>query len=200
MLDSLTPNTTKPDVAVPDERQLVERAQRDPQAMTALYRLHCQSIYGYVLRRVGNSHDADDLTAEVFLSMVRGLPKYRWRGAPFRAWLYRLATNEVNRWAKRRKRMAIRPASDSHHEQPAQPLADSSHDADLIHSALLTLAPKFQSVLALFYLEELPIAEIALVLRCREGTVKSRLSRGREMMRKFIERHEVQDESRRRSS
>jgi len=52
----------------PNERSLIEQAQRDPAAMTQLYRMHCAAIHGYVLRRVGNGHDADDLTAEVFLA------------------------------------------------------------------------------------------------------------------------------------
>src|SRR4051812_22812144 len=89
-----------------EERQLVARAQRDPEALAVLYRAHYAAIASYVCRRVGDRHEADDLVAEAFLAMVRYLPRYRWSGAPFRAWLYRLATTQVNRWARRQRRWA----------------------------------------------------------------------------------------------
>jgi RNA polymerase sigma-70 factor (ECF subfamily) len=78
---------------IDDERRLVERAKRDPAALATLYRTHYAAMYRYVVRRVGNQHDADVLVAGVFLAMVRYLPQFRWRNAPFRSWLYRLATN-----------------------------------------------------------------------------------------------------------
>lgn len=168
-----------------DERGLVERARRDPVALTLLYRMHRDAIYGYVLRRVGDAHDADDLTAEVFLTMVRALRRYRWQGAPFRAWLYRLATNEVNRWARKRRRAALRQITDQAIDEVAVVDDDGTQwDVERVQLALLALAPRFQAVLSLYYLEEMPVAEIAQVLGCREGTVKSR---GRESLRKLLE-------------
>lgn len=195
MFASSTADQAEPMTAVLDEQRLIGEAQQDPAAMTKLYRLHCAAIHGYVLRRIGNSHDADDLTADVFLSMVRALPRYRWRGAPFRAWLYRLATNEVNRWAKRRRRLAMRQVDEATFDSVA--IADeavSGTDPEFIQAALLALPPRLQSVLSLFYLEDMPIADIAQVLGCREGTVKSRLSRGRESLRKLLERRKVRYE------
>jgi RNA polymerase sigma-70 factor (ECF subfamily) len=189
MLASLTAAKVEPVAAVPDERLLVAEAQRDPAAVARLYRLHGAAIHGYVLRRVGNSHDADDLTAEVFLSMVRALPRFRWRGVPFRAWLYRLATNEVNRWARRRRRSALRQVSQETFEQLAVAgEAGSHHDVEFLQAALLSLPPRYQSALSLYYLDEMTVAEVAQVLGRREGTVKSRLSRGRESLRALLQR------------
>ncbi len=146
-----------------DERQLIERARNDPTALAQLYRQHYSAIHGYVLNRVGDRHDADELTADVFLTMVRSLSRFRWQGTPFRAWLYRIATNQVNRWATRRRR---RGAIEQLNEQllttaTTQTLQDGQWDVEFVQLALISLPPRFQAVLSLFYLEEMPVAEIA---------------------------------------
>jgi RNA polymerase sigma-70 factor (ECF subfamily) len=121
--------------------------------------------------------------ADVFLAMVRYLPRYRVGPTPFRAWLYRLATNRVNRWARCQRRSACRQLSDV--PAPAD-TSTSAHEAARVRSALLALPPRFQSVLSLHYLDEMSIHEIAQILGCAEGTVKSRLSRGRDLLRKIL--------------
>lgn len=170
------------------EAGLIERAKRDPQAFATLYRMHYAPIAGYVRRRVGNGHTAEDLTAEVFVTMLQTLRRYRYRGAPFRAWLYRIATNTVNRWARRERRRAERARAGA----PAQANGSSvtsdgaRPDAEAARRALLALKPKHQSVLALHYLEGLSVDGVASVIGVRIGTVKSRLSRAREALREEL--------------
>lgn len=168
---------------LPVEAELIQRAKCEPEAMAELFREHYAPIGNYIRHRVGNSSTADDLTSEVFLAMVRYLPRFRVNGTPFRAWLYRLATNQVNRWARRQRRFAWKQL----HDQPApeaQELDDES--AARIRTALLTLPVHYQSALALHYLEELPVESVAQVLGCAVGTVKSRLSRGRDLLRPLL--------------
>ncbi len=169
-----------------DERGLVERAKADPLALAQLYRVHYQAIAGHIRRRVGNRPDVDDLVADTFLTMVRYLPRFRWTGVPFRVWLYRLATNQVNRWAKRRRRWAIHQLSTemANRNETDRPSTD---EVERVRLAMLTLAPRYQSVLSLYYLEEMPIADVASVIGCRVGTVKSRLARGRDALRRLLE-------------
>jgi len=170
------------------EAGLIERAKRDPEAFAALYRMHYAPIAGYVRRRVGNGHTAEDLTAEVFVTMLRTLRRYRYRGAPFRAWLYRIATNTVNRWARRerrrvergRARVAAQADGSDGTSGNAQP------DTEAARRALLALKPKHQSVLALHYLEGLSVEDVASVIGVRIGTVKSRMSRAREALREEL--------------
>jgi RNA polymerase sigma-70 factor, ECF subfamily len=190
--DTATGDTASEVLPIDDERQLVERAKREPAALAMLYRTHYSAIYGYILRRVGSQHDADDLVAEVFLIMVRYLPRFRWSGAPFRSWLYRLATNQVNRWARRRRRLAQKQLSQLSIDEVADMRQAGVPAADLEKAqlALLALPPRYQAVLSLHYLEEMPLAEVATVLGCRLGTVKSRLSRGREALRALLGRNE----------
>lgn len=77
-----------------NERMLIERARRgDKMAIGTLYDEHVQAIYKYVRYRVDTDSLAEDITSEVFLRMVRALPNYVFTGAPFSAWLYRIAYN-----------------------------------------------------------------------------------------------------------
>ena len=140
-----------------DEGQLVERARHDREAFTILYRRHFRLLSDHVYRRTGDAHATEDIVSDVFLTALRTLPRFRYRGVPVRFWLLRIATNAVNHWARRRRR----------------------HPAVTLPS----LSPKYQAVLSLHYFEGLTVKEVAAVIGCRVGTVKSRLARAREALR-----------------
>jgi len=75
-------------------RLLVDRAQQgDREALEELYLLHFDRIYSYLHMSVGNRHDAEDLTTQTFLKMLESIKRFRWRSAPFSAWLFRIAHN-----------------------------------------------------------------------------------------------------------
>jgi RNA polymerase sigma-70 factor (ECF subfamily) len=186
MASTLTTEQVPQSINSVDEGELVERAKRDRTALSELYRLHYQAIAGHIGRRLGNHPDIDDLVAETFLTMVRYLPRYRWTGAPFRAWLYRLATNQVNCWAKRRRRWTVEELR-SETIGTVETNDSPDHDVERLRLAMLTLPLRYQSVLSLHYLEEMPLADVAQALGCRIGTVKSRLSRGRNALRRLLE-------------
>src|SRR5262245_51070213 len=181
------PAVTPPAVAPPataeaSEAALVERARRDPQAFAELYRIHYGAIARYLFRRTGDAHATEDLLHETFLGAMRGIRGFRPRGIPFRYWLYRIATNAANREAARRP-PAARPLEDARAAaapNPNDPALDERQRAAL--AALRALDPKHQAVLSLHYLQELRVEEIAQVLDCAAGTVKSRLSRAREAL------------------
>ena len=173
-----------------DERDLIDRARTDPDAFAQLYRLHRKRIGTYLLRRTGDEHITDDLLSEVFLAAYRHLPRYRHRGVPFQYWLYRIAGNAVNRWLRRERQHR---ASLNHPPHARKEETSQRGDADAVDEvmqALKSLPPKHQEVISLHYLEELSVDEIAAVLRCRPGTVKSRLSRAREALRAKLPRKE----------
>ena len=91
-------------VEEPDERLLVEAAQRDPRKFADLYELHFERIYAFVSRRVGDRQTAADVTSDVFHKALANLPGYELRGAPFAAWLFRIAANAVADQFKRAAR------------------------------------------------------------------------------------------------
>ncbi len=167
-----------------DERELVERAKRDRAAFGVLYRRHYRPIAGYVFRRVGDRHVAEDLVADTFMFAMQAIPRYRSRGLPVRAWLYRIATNRVNRWARRERKRLSRPLDAEPVDRPAA--TNGVVTRDRARAALLAVAPKYQAVLALHYLEGLTVEDVALATGCRVGTVKSRLARGRDALRQRL--------------
>ena len=171
-----------------DERSLIERAKRDPQAFAGLYRMHYRALAGYVYRRTGDEHATEDIVSEVFLSALRHLPRYRHRGVPIRYWLYRIATNVVNHWVRRRRSgLTVDVAVDLDKRAGGGDNGEHVATREIAQQAILRLSPKHQTVLSLHYLEGLSIEEVAAVVGCRIGTVKSRLSRAREALRHRLE-------------
>ncbi len=176
------------DAAESADRDLIRRAGRDRRAFALLYRQHYDAIAGHVFRRTGDAHATDDIVAETFLAAMRSISRFRFRGIPFRAWLFRIATNKVNRWARHRRRDAIKSLeSIGAVDAVASPATrESSHEADRARKAMWTLLPKHQAVLSLHYLEGMSLQEVASVIGCRVGTVKSRLARGRDALRERL--------------
>jgi RNA polymerase sigma-70 factor (ECF subfamily) len=168
-----------------EELRLIERARTDRAAFAVLYRGHYAAIGGYLYRRTGDVHATEDLIADTFLSALKALPRYRSGGVPFRAWLYRIATNAANGWARRRRRRPEAPLSAAV-GAAAPPGTDSRDDVEALERALRRLAPRFQAVVTLHYVEGLALEEVAAVLGCRLGTVKSRLYRAREALRRAL--------------
>src|SRR5882762_6783361 len=86
------------------ERLLVEAAQQDPKRFCVLYEQNFERVYAYVVRRVRDRDAAEDLTADVFQKALANLPRFKWTGAPFAAWLFRIASNTIADRAKRKSR------------------------------------------------------------------------------------------------
>src|SRR2546427_2782958 len=96
-----------------DERTQVEAAQRDSSRFADLYERNFYRVYAYIVRRVGDRHQAEDLTADVFREALAGLAKFEWRGVPFCAWLGGIASPRVADYWKRSGRGARHPATES---------------------------------------------------------------------------------------
>ncbi|MGC2527524.1 MAG: sigma-70 family RNA polymerase sigma factor, partial [Candidatus Acidiferrum sp.] len=94
----------KPSPPGAEERLLVEAAQADPSKFDALYELHFERIYFFIVSRVHDRAIAEDLTSEVFHEALANLSTYEWRGTPFSAWLFRIASNAIADQYKRSNR------------------------------------------------------------------------------------------------
>ena len=180
------------EAVVSDEQVLVEQARVERSAFASLYELHYDAIARYLYRRTGQRDATEDLISDTFLLALRHLSRYKERGLSFRSWLYRIATNEANNWSRRQKR-------DHRTIDDVTAIVDErcGGDRDTLElerarRVMRRLAPHFQAVLALYHLEGMSVAEVATVLGCRRGTVKSRLARGREALRVELEK-EVRD-------
>src|SRR5437773_1675218 len=111
------------------ERLLIEAAQRDPRRFAELYEDNFERVYAFIVRRVRDRDEAEDLTSEVFHQALANLARFEWRGVPFAAWLFRIAANAIIDRAKRAAKERDVPGPDEPAEvgledveQPAQPL------------------------------------------------------------------------------
>src|SRR5262252_2502024 len=98
------------------ERLLIEAAQKDPTRFAELYETNFERVYAFIVRRVGDRHEAEDLTAEVFHHALANLARFEWRGVPFAVWLFRIAANAIADRGRRTKQ-TVDPemAEDSDH-------------------------------------------------------------------------------------
>lgn len=159
----------------PDEKELIERAQHgDQEAVSALYEHYARSIFQYISYRVETDAEAEDLTAEVFLRMVRGLPDYNYTGAPLGAWLFRIAANQISDHHRQRAKMPSIQLAETHRSDAADPLAEAvkAEESARLRAALQTLSEDYQNVLVLRFMQELPHAEVATVMDRSEAAVR----------------------------
>lgn len=158
-----------------NDKQLVKRAQQgDQQALAALYDEYQPRIYRYVLYRVGDVPLAEDLTAEVFIAMVKGIRTYEERERPFLAWLYTIAGNTI-KMHRRRPHHKWLPLPETLTDDTADPV-ELAHTR-LGHHHLIAAIPHLteaqQQVILLKFVEGFSNAEIGAFLGITEGAVKS---------------------------
>ncbi len=166
-----------------EDRILVTAAQTETGAAGQLFDKYYPELFRYVYHCTLDHAVTEDLTSNVFFSAFRHLGFFRWRRVPFRAWLYRIATNEVRMHHRKQKRMMAMNAGPIDPEYPAAaPSADSRAAAldeyRLLHRALLKLGQKYRTAIVLRYFEGKSLSEICEITNKREGTIKSQLHRG----------------------
>jgi RNA polymerase sigma-70 factor (ECF subfamily) len=160
-----------------EENSLVERAKTDPAAFGILYDCYVNKIYNYIYYRVGNQHDAEDLTARTFHRALDHIERYVDQGAPFSAWLYRIAHNLVANWHRDQSRRKFIPLEEiklsaQHRDSPDQ-VAEQEEEKDQLLDVIKRLPPARQQLLILKFVEGLSNAEIGDVMGRSEGAIKS---------------------------
>ena len=180
--DSLECQLESNDKMWDEDQILVSAARQDAEAAGKLFNKYYSEILSYIYHCTFDGTVAEDLTSNVFLAVFRHLGRYKWRQIPFRAWLYRIATNEVRMHWRRQKRVKIVSLQSDDDEYAAEPLArnglEAAEEYRLLHKALLELRMKYRTVIILRYFEDKAIAEICEITGRKEGTVKSQLHRG----------------------
>jgi RNA polymerase sigma-70 factor, ECF subfamily len=165
-----------------DERTQVEAAQRDPSRFADLYEQNFYRVYAYIVRRVGDRHQAEDLTADVFREALAGIGKFEWRGVPFAAWLVGIASRVLADHWRRSGREAGNPAR----EPEAAVHAEIEHSTMLFQ--LVDRLPEAQfRVIHMRFVEQKSIREIAQELGRSEGAVKQLQFRAIESLRAQME-------------
>ncbi|HYW71709.1 MAG TPA: sigma-70 family RNA polymerase sigma factor, partial [Pyrinomonadaceae bacterium] len=169
-------------IAGAEERRLVEAAQQDPVRFAELYEKYFVVVYAYVARRMRDRAESEDLTAEVFRKALAGLPRFKWTGAPFAAWLLRIASNMIADRAKKigpQTTELVVSADRDHANEPLLKTAERQQ-ADLenaerwahLFRAVEMLPDDQRRVVVLRFADEKSIRDIANELGRSEGAVK----------------------------
>lgn len=174
-----------------EEKELVRRAKKEPEAFGLLFDENYQKIFGYVLRRTADIDSAKDVVSETFLKALKNLWQFKWQGVSFSSWLYRIAANETVNYYRHKKPVISLSAisgpidkSDLLEEiTQAQEKLKEHQDFLAAQKEISFLPPKYQEVLVLRFFEQKQLKEIAEILGKKEGTVKSLLHRGLEKLR-----------------
>jgi RNA polymerase sigma-70 factor (ECF subfamily) len=166
------------------ERRLVEAACRgDHSAVEALYRIHFDAVYRYVLLRLGSPTAAEDVTSQVFLGMIRGLGRYRDEGKPFVAWLYGMARKQVAFFQRTQSRVPgavdLGVVEDMVEQTAGPHVTAAERETRVAIAKALTKVPEGQrEVILLRYILSMSVADTAEIVGRTEGAVKQLQLRG----------------------
>ena len=170
-----------------DEQLLVEAAQKDPSCFTELYEANFERVYAYIATRVRNRDEAEDLTAEVFHKALAHLGSFESRGAPFAAWLYRIAANVIADHSRERTHRAAQQGVMRTFEPAVEAAAPTELEEVERRARLFRLVnalPHDQRlVVRMRFNEEKSVREIAEALGKSEGAVKLLQFRALERLR-----------------
>jgi len=189
-----------------DERLLIEAAQRDRARFADIYEEYFEIVYAYVARRVRNRSTAEDLTSDVFHKALANLPKFKWTGAPFASWLFRIASNLIADRARRKAQEAdpassprvskgvdtpsltvgLPPRSGSGSSKTQQSDLEEAERLAVLFRLVDALADDQRRVIAMRFAEEKSIKQIAAELGRSEGAVKQLQFRALRNLRKAI--------------
>jgi len=180
-----------------NEEELISIAKNNPRIFGELYDTYYPRIFGYIFRITGDHALACDITAETFLKAWLKIGSFQWKGVSISSWFFKIATNELNQYFRKKKYSPQVLRDLSYFDEEKQKIAscydsentevtakmDKADEFIQLRRKLNTLPPRYQTVLALRYFEELSIAEISHILVKKENTVRSLLSRGLEKLK-----------------
>lgn len=181
------------------EQQLIADIRNEPAKFSLVFDAYYTLIFRYIFHRVTDYDVARDIASETFLKAFLHFASFHWKGISISFWLYRIATNEIRQYCRRRKYapQSLDYLLDSsgwdradpqttHEEKLALEQEMRKHDDfRLIQKKMQQLPLHYQEVLVLRYFEQKSVKEVALILHKQEGTVKSLLSRGIEKLKKM---------------
>lgn len=171
-----------------DEIELIDRAKKSPAAFGRLYDMYYKKILNYVIRSTYNVDVSQDIVAETFYKALKAFPKFELKnGGTFQAWIYRIASNEINMYYRKNNRYSFKSNEDIDlyysKEVPEEEISAVQSDLDLdseVKDLMVNvnkLDEKYRSIIHLRYFEGLKFSEIEEVTGIKEETLKSHMSR-----------------------
>ena len=154
-----------------DEGLLVEAAQKDPARFAELYELNFERVYAYIVRRVQDRAETEDLTAEVFHQALANIQRFEWRGIPFAAWLFRIAANLIlDRWRQSGREIIDDDVIESAQVGPSE--IEEVERRTTLFRLVDDLPAEQKRVLVLRFVDQKSIKEVAKEMCRTEGAVK----------------------------
>ena len=162
----------------PSEDALIEAAKRSPQAFAPLYERHFEAIFRFIQRRARDRHLSADLTQQTFLKAMVALPRYEPRGFPFKAFLYRIALNELKMyWRKRREVLIDLSYAEVKGLSEEVGLPGMDEDMRKLGIVLGRLDEEKARLIELRYMDGMSFAELGQVMGITEDAAKMRTHR-----------------------
>ncbi len=173
------------------EEDVVCRAVNgDGQAFAQLYEENFDRIYRYILLRLGNQAEAEDLSQEVFVKALEAIGSYKWRNLPFASWLFRIAHNQIVDHMRKQTKVKEAALDDDNMTSPGEAnpalIAEKELEIEELVDGVKKLSPAQREVISLRFGAELSIAEAARVLGKSPGTVKALQYNGIVALRKML--------------
>jgi RNA polymerase sigma-70 factor (ECF subfamily) len=186
-----------------EERHLIQECQKGDQlAFERLYQKYSRDVYTMALRMTGSEEIAEEVTQEVFISIYKNIKRFQFQSA-FTTWIYRIVMRRAaDYFRKNRKHQGklISLYDNNNQDQPMEirdPTQNPAEEAvqrekaNRIEQAILGLQDKQRDILILRYVNQLSYEEIAQILRCRIGTVKSRLNRAHKLLEQILRQNHI---------
>jgi len=174
------------------EFETVKHAVKDPAQFQILYDSYFNVIFNYIYRKIDDEDITADLTSQTFFKALGNLKKYRFKGVPFSAWLYKIASNEVNRHYRQTNKKLVFSFEEHEFEHLIEQNVEEDEELDIGHiiRQMQRLCESDIEVLELRFFESKSFEEIAYILEISEATAKMRTYRAIEKLRKLLKRRE----------
>lgn len=156
-----------------DVRNLVEKAARgDIGAFGEIYSIYLDRIFRYVFYQVKNRATAEDLTEEIFVKAWESISKFRWKGPPFVAWLYKIARNHIIDYFRTNRQQEILDEETLSDDKNPEQEADNRQMQSVLSKAISDLPQQQRQIIVLKFIEGLENCEIAQVLKKSQGSIR----------------------------
>ncbi len=171
-----------------NERKIIEQAKADPDRFAPLYEAYFYQVFTFCHRRVGDQELASDLCSQTFLKALINLRSYQFTGAPFVAWLLRIASNEINQYFRKSKRVTEVSLNEQHLQRLSEEVSVRNTEQNRVRliKVLNELPLEESQLIELRFFEQYSFASIASLYNITEANAKMKVYRILKRMKQSI--------------
>lgn len=181
--------------AIESEKELILKAQHNPQDFAPLYDQYYLQLFNYVFKRVKEENDAAEITSDIFAKAIFNIKKYQFKGLPFSSWLYRIAGNEVINFYRQQKADKYVRVSENQlnylidtSKEEMNSLLDKEEKFDKITSSLEKLADDEQQLITMRFFEDRSFKEMSEILNTTETNARVKTHRAIAKVKELIKK------------